>query len=380
MAHLAFVVSSLGGGGAERVLATLVNHWARSGHEVTVLTFQAASDDDYELEPTIKRVALDIHGEASSKLDALRRNARRVRVLRSALKAANPDVVVAFATRQSVLAAAAARGLSVPVVGSERNNPERSSFLNPIWRRIMRWGYALPSAIVAVSEGIAEALRQQTKARRVEVIHNPLDERHLTPAPSQPEDAQPDAVHHPDDLVILGLGRLVPQKGFDNLIEAFARIADQRPDWRLVIVGDGPQRDMLTDLVHDAGLGDRVALPGWADDTTPWYQSASIFAFPSRWEGFGVVLIEALSHGLPAVAADCDYGPREILTHGQDGYLVRVDDIDELADRLASLMDDPQLRAGMASHARSVRERYRTPAIAQQWEKLFFDLGVSLNA
>ena len=263
MAHLAFVISSLGGGGAERVLTTLANHWAREGHDITILTFQPPSPDDYVLEPSITRVPLNLQRNSGGTIDAIRRNVKRIRILRKALKDANPDAVIAFATRQSVLTSVAAMRLGIPVIASERNNPAKAAFLNAAWRRLLTWGYALPHGIVTPTEAAQAALQRQTMARHVIAIPNPLFES------SPPVDARRD--HSTPERAdgglrtVLALGRLVEQTGFDTLLEAFATIAHERPEWRLAIVGEGPEREALEARRDRLQLSSKLTMPAWSD-------------------------------------------------------------------------------------------------------------------
>ena len=133
------------------------------------------------------------------------------------------------------------------------------------------------------------------------------------------------------------MGRLSPQKDFRTLLHAFARVRDHVPA-RLVILGEGPERETLEALVSELGLEEAVALPGWVGNPYPWMVHAGAYALSSRWEGLPSVLIEALYCGVPIVATDCLSGPREILDDGAHGLLVPVGDVDALARGLVSAL------------------------------------------
>jgi glycosyltransferase involved in cell wall biosynthesis len=171
--------------------------------------------------------------------------------------------------------------------------------------------------------------------------------------------------------VLLGAGRLEPQKGFDSLLEAFAGIAQTHTDWDLVILGEGTLRTMIEQQVQVAGLEKRVHLPGLVGNVGEWYERADLYVMSSRFEGFGNTLAEALAYGLPAVSFDCDTGPRDIIRHEMDGLLVPPGDVTGLAAALDRLMRDANLRKRFAERAVEARERFSITRIAGMWEELF---------
>src|SRR5262249_60411631 len=137
-------------------------------------------------------------------------------------------------------------------------------------------------------------------------------------------------------------GRLHRQNGFDLLLRGVARLRDA--DLAVVILGEGPERGSLEALGRELGLGARLVMPGFVENPWAWIGRASAFVLPSRWEGFASVLVEAMACGTPVVAADCDYGPREILHDGKNGLLVRRDDAMSLPQALQRILADPALR------------------------------------
>lgn len=127
--------------------------------------------------------------------------------------------------------------------------------------------------------------------------------------------------------MLLAVGRLVEGKGFGPLIETFSRLAQDFPDWMLVILGEGPDREALEHQVQSVGLVGRIRLPGQAGNASRWYKAADLYVMSSRSEGFPNTLIEAMTHGLPTASFDCDTGPRNIIHHGMDGLLVPACDM-----------------------------------------------------
>ncbi|MGD2064689.1 MAG: glycosyltransferase, partial [Nitrospirota bacterium] len=200
--------------------------------------------------------------------------------------------------------------------------------------------YRKVDRIIAISDGVAEDARRTTKVpeARITVVRNPVVSPRLTELAASPcphrwlEDG--------GDPVILGAGRLTRQKDFATLVRAFARLNVDRPA-RLVILGEGRQRDMLEALAGELGVADRVMLPGFDPNPYAWMARARLFVLSSRWEGLGSVLVEALALGTPAVATDCPSGPREILADGRYGPLVPVGDDTTLATAMGATLDAP---------------------------------------
>jgi glycosyltransferase involved in cell wall biosynthesis len=178
---------------------------------------------------------------------------------------------------------------------------------------------------------------------------------------------------------ILAAGRLVSQKGFDLLIPAFAKVADEHPDWTLKICGKGKLRPELKQMIADLGLKRRVELAGPSNDMGATFAEASIFVLSSRFEGFPLILIEAMSKGLAVVSFDCPTGPADIIDDHENGILVPHKDIDALAEGMRQLMADEQFRRKVAANAAVKARDYEIENIGPQWEKLFESLYAARN-
>ncbi|MDP4510547.1 glycosyltransferase family 4 protein [Nonomuraea turcica] len=188
----------------------------------------------------------------------------------------------------------------------------------------------------------------------------------------------PNAVHMDDrkhsdqsNPIVIAVGRLVPQKGFDMLIDAFAAVAADYPGWRLRIFGTGPSQDRLQERIDEHAMGERIALMGRSDRIHEELARASIYALSSRIEGLPMAMIEAMGHALPIAAFDCLTGPADVLTPGKDGLLVPPRDVEALAAALRRLMGDGELRRRLGAAAAETALDYTPEMVMPLWEDLF---------
>jgi glycosyltransferase involved in cell wall biosynthesis len=200
--------------------------------------------------------------------------------------------------------------------------------------------------------------------------------------PGTPVVVIPNAVHRVDqersqqvNPVVIAAGRLVPQKGFDLLIEAFAQVVRAHPEWRLRIFGTGPRKTQLAGLIDQHGLGEHVTLPGRTDRLEKELAESSVYVLSSRFEGLPMVMIEAMTHALPVVAFDCPTGPKDVLTDGVNGVLVPPRDVDGLAAALNRMIGDRELRVRMGKAAATASRAYGPETVMPLWEDLFSELA-----
>jgi glycosyltransferase involved in cell wall biosynthesis len=368
--RLVIFIHSMGGGGAERVAANLANHWAAKGWQITIVTLSPQSGDFYTLNPAVTRIALALDGDSRNSLVGMVQNLRRVMALRRVLRKIQPDIALGEMTTANVLLALAAFGLRVRAVGSEHVHPTQYP-LSPLWEGLRRRAYGQLYAVTALTSESACWLKANTNARRVTVIPNAVP----WPLPVQEPKVSPESVCSFERKVLLGVGRLDAEKGFNWLVEAFTGLAQEHTDWDLVILGEGPMRSMIEHQVRTVGLEKRIFLPGRVGNVGEWYERADLYVMSSRFEGFGNTLAEALAHGLPAVSFDCETGPRNIIRHEIDGLLVPPGDVASLTAALDRLMSDADLRQRFAERAVEARERFSIERIAGMWETLFKEVN-----
>jgi len=360
---VALAISHLGGGGAERACVLLAEGLRDNGFSVTVMTLSDSPVDFYSLPDDVGRVRLHFFRRSPNVARAAWNFARGNRILRRALAETGADCVVSFTDQINIHCGLALAGLRIRHLASVQIDPHLCS-LDTKWRVLRRLVYPRIDRIVSASSGSDSALTWLPSRKRC-VIHNPLP-----PLPPASCDAGRPDILDAGKKWILAVGRLTSQKGHDILLRSFHEICSQFPEWNIVILGEGGRRDDLIRLADSLSIRDRVVLPGAVRDVFPWYFACDLFVLPSRFEGFGNVLAEAMSCGLPVISTDCPSGPGEIVQHGVDGQLVPADDPQTLAQAMTSLMADASLRKRLGEKARKVVNRFSLPRIAGQWEDL----------
>ena len=170
---------------------------------------------------------------------------------------------------------------------------------------------------------------------------------------------------------IIAVGRLHAQKGFDLLIQSWQLIAARHPDWQLVVYGHGGDLQKLQQQLEKAGLTSSMTFAGTTDNIYKEYQNSAFYVMSSRYEGWGLVLVEAMSCGLPCVSFDCPYGPSDIIRDGEDGFLVENGNIQQLAEKMELLINNKELREWLGVRARLNAARFTSDNIMPQWTKLF---------
>lgn len=386
--HLALFVRSFGGGGgAERVMLNLARALAERGHRVDLVMARVAGRFLDEIPESVNLVDLGVRS-ALQLLPALPRAPGPVLRLLPALlgpdapwvlgavpalarylRQSRPDAMLAALNYPNIAALLARQvsGVGTPTVISVHNHLTTSLAhavkprMKAIPQLLCRF-FPQADGVVTVSDGLADDLAQVAGLPRAAIttIYNPVvtpeiaeRAREAAPLPWFREGAPP---------VIVGAGKLKPQKDFPTLVRAFARVRKERAA-RLIILGDGNGRAKLMSLARELGVAEDLELPGFVANPYAYMARASAFVLSSAWEGFGNVLVEAMACGCPVASTDCPSGPAEILDHGAYGPLVPVGDDAALAAAITTLLDRPpdagRLQARAAEFtAERAAERY----------------------
>jgi glycosyltransferase involved in cell wall biosynthesis len=341
-------------GGAERMLLRLADELVRRSHEVHVVSWDPPDAQAFHsLGPGVTWHKLGF-------ADGWRDKIRRTFALRKLLAKVRPDVFVGFVmgADKTVYAGCALAG--VPIVAAERNSPEMydlklGGLRKALYMSLFRLAKRIVVQVDDYRRGYPPAL-----ASRIEVIANPVAAARLQASPAE---------SGPQGWCLLAVARLEAQKNLAALVEAFALLAPEFPDWCLRVVGEGSLRHELETQAESRGLAGRIAFPGAIKDIEAEYAGAHLFCLPSRWEGFPNALAEAMAHGLPAVGyAECP-GVNAIIEDRVDGILAPGNgDPMSLAASLRILMADPERRQTMGRAARSLAGRFAPEVVFNEWE------------
>lgn len=384
------VIHDLGCGGAESLCSLLVRDWHRRGYTVAV-ALTGPTRPAFNVLPS-DVVVTSTFSRSRKVLRSLARFAQMVRsvfnglgglaaVVAFAVNAVvlnrfyavwRPDVVVAFlgSSNLPALAAACCSSHAVPVIATCCNWPPVDNSKRVYQRLFYRSLYARAASLAVHNERTADWYRARVESPVV-VIPNG--------APVVPSGVQL-LSDYASEPVVLAVGRLTVQKGFDILLAAFALAAASCGSWRLVIVGDGDEDARLQALAARLGIRDRVDFPGAQHDLWPYYARARIFALSSRHEGCPLVLREAMAAGLPVVATDCPSGPAEILCDGVTGLLVPPEDSLNFARALVRLMSSSRLRCDLGAAARDASLARTWSDVTADWTALLKRVAARVGA
>jgi glycosyltransferase involved in cell wall biosynthesis len=359
------------GGGVARTTANLANHLAQTRDVRVISLYRRRRHGRFELDDSIEVTVLDDLRQPSVIRSRLRRLPSRLRpmpskktmsllsdlLLRRAIRDVRSGVIVS--TRPSLhLALTAYARPEVTTVGWEHLNYVARS-QSPRLLEVLHTAVPRLDGYVVLTEADAEDYRRDLPGLRtqIEVIRNSV---------TWPIRSEPAAVH---ENVVVAAGRLVPRKGFRRLVRAFAPVARRHPDWQLHIYGNGEQKREIAELVTRLGLDSQVLLRGYSRDLPEVLAKASIFAMTSLSEGFPMVLIEAMSTGIPLIAFDCPRGPGETIRHGSNGLLIPEGPFRAFSHGLETLIADPELRARLGAQGLRDAEAYTIDNIAADWER-----------
>ncbi|BDU70056.1 glycosyl transferase [Geothrix oryzae] len=376
--RLVLFTHAITSGGAERVLTTLANAWAAKGWDVILVTLDDGQVPPfYPVDPLVCQVKLAVSRRSAagqalaeagadrgvlrwlmrSKLATLWNLSRRALRVRHGLMDLDPDLVISFIDQVNILTLVALAGSGIPVIVSERIDPAHHR-IGWAWSALRVMTYPWADRLVVQGEGIQKQFHGRVR-RRSRVIPNPVI---CAPVHAVPADTARTG------RTLVAVGRLVPQKGFDMLLKAFARLTPEHPDWKLVIWGEGPERPVLEQLRTELGLEECSTLPGNHPRIYEALAESDLFVLSSRFEGFPNALCEAMATGLPVVSFDCPSGPAQIIRPGLDGFLIPLGDQEALVQALGRLMADASLRASMGARAREVVDRFSLGQILGLWE------------
>jgi len=360
---IVFIIPSLAGGGAEKVLVDLLRHLDRDKYDMHLVLFEKAGVHLNSIPSYIEIYDL----KKRNRYDFFKIIAR----LASLFKDIKPDAVLSFMAYTNTVTILAKMlswldfTLNISVHNSLFENLS-STRLRKIKTVLFSMLFNHAKFIVVPSQGIKLHLieRFNAKEKLVKVINNPLDINTIKKMSSKNTYKTLSGKH------ILAIGRLTKQKNFPLLLKTYALISKDIEE-KLVILGEGGDKDKLKELAKDLGIQEKVLFLGFQNNPYKFMKNASIFVLSSSWESFAIVLVEAMACGTPVISTDCPSGPGEIIISGKNGLLVPPGDEKALANAMATLLRDENLRNKFSEEGRKRAEDFKIEKILPQYEKLF---------
>jgi glycosyltransferase involved in cell wall biosynthesis len=365
--RLLYIIPSLVPGGAEKLSVSFLNKIDRNAFDPALCTFERKGELFDQLPKHLSSFNLGKRARLSffRLLFSLRRTVRRYK----------PDVIFSrnwYANLISVIAKKAflfKPRLLVFIEHNELRDLSRKQVKMSVKKIIMHWIFRNSDKVVVVSHGVKKELRKEfhISRKKIAVINNAVDINLIRAL----KDCEPAKMRWFNETipVIVSMGKLLPRKGFPDLIKAF-KIVRAKRDCRLVIIGQGEEKRNLSALIKLYNLESDMQLAGYLDNPYPSISRAKVFAFPSYWEGFGNVIIEAMACGVPVVATNCPYGPDEIIQDNMNGLLVPVGDVQAMAEALLRILDDHALHARLSQSALGRANDFDVGRMVRAYEQL----------
>ena len=360
-----FVINTLQGGGAERVLSTLAIDFHNRKIPVKIICLNYA-ETVYKL-PNDLEIKYLVSRNSNNSIFRIYYACITFLKLIYLFTRNKPACVISFMTTANVWSGLSAMITKTAFIVSERTTPEHSiKTQNYLFKSLISIIYRNALAIVVPAKGIQDCLKMYSgfeKLSNFKIIHNPIADLGNT-----------SELRLNDRKFIFGAGRLSYEKGFDRLIDAFAGLKFRNID--LLIAGEGQEYKALNQQILKLKLQKRVKLIGIKSNLQDYYAQAELFALPSRNEGYPNALIEAMSFGCPCIAMDCEFGPSEIIRHQKNGLLVSNDNLNDLSSGINKILSNTVLKSRISNNAKKINKTNSLKSISAQWQKLIFSTTV----
>lgn len=359
------LVHQLTDGGSERVASLWAKGFYEDGNTVSILLKEEGLPITYQVPEGVKIIPLKLNRNNYSKYI---RYVLKLILLRKIIKDSEADVIISIDPKLSRAAYLVTRGLGVPIIHTAHNAFERPEGVKmALSTRIEKFLYnRFYDKVTLLTEADKRIIGSRLK--NTTVLPNPLAYK---PAEKYPEKKK----------VVLAAGRLDywHYKGFDLLLKAWEKLGKEKGEWTLVIAGSsrkGTGISFLTNMASDLNVSNSVKFIGYQSDMLPYYKDAAIYVLSSRYEGFGMVLIEAMSQGCACIAADYKGRQGEIITHNADGLLFKPEDVEGLTEALKNLLNDSEKRKRIGQAAISRSEYYSVANTTKRWYNIFKEMNI----
>ena len=348
--NVAFVIPSMLRGGAERAISILCNEFINGGHNVTLILTEKTERVCYPLNPDVNVVNISLE-----KGPFILRFLRQSQLFSRLLKEREIEIVISFITRTNLLSIITCKIAGVPIIISERNNP----YIVPsssIFRKVRDFFYRFADGVVFQTKYAKEYYCKSIQNKST-IIMNPISDITSYRVPFNSKINR-----------IVTTCRLDPQKNVKMLIEAFSKIENRIPSFKLVIYGDGEQMDDLRNIVLNHGLDSRIVFMGQVSNALEEVSRSKIFVLSSNFEGLSNSVIEALCLGTACVVTDSPtYGNRDLINPGQNGYLTKVGDADDMAEKLLQIVENEDLCKQFSCEAQKLYNKVNSKMIYNSW-------------
>ncbi len=347
---IVFIIGSMGRGGAERVISILANEYADNGWDVQIITLLDNSND-YILRESIK--VINIINDKKSRIQNI---PFWLIQLRRTFKQFNPDVIVSFVARINILTLISSLRFNKKIIISERNDPKSDgrSWLVKMATYLL---YPLADSIVFQTNWAKSCFPKYVQ-KKGKIIPNPV---YIEVKATEIKDNK-----------IVAVGRLLEQKNHKLLINAFSKVVEKYPDYKLYIYGEGKLRRELINQVEKLSISDNVFMPGNVLNIHERISNAEMFVLPSDYEGLSNALLEAMMMGLPCISTDCA-GSNEVIKHEENGLLVPIKDVRYLSESIVRLIQDRELANKLGKNAMACSDKFKSKNVIGDWEKVIED-------
>lgn len=342
-----FVISSLGKGGAERVLQVLANKFVKE-NEVKIIKFDDF-EPFYKFDENIEIINLNLGTQNLGFFGNISKRFNKIFALRNELKKSDADIVISFLDNTNILSILANIGIKKKLIITEHIN---YNFLRGFWRILRRFTYPYANGLTVLTKYDYE---RYTYVENRTIMPNPMFEI------TQNSEFK-------KENVIIAPGRLIKHKAFDIFLYALKKVDKELlKNWRVIIAGDGDERENLQNLAKYLNLD--VHFAGFVKNIDEYYKKSKIVVVTSRAEGFCNILMESIYFDIARISTDCIAGPSELIKDGFDGFLCEVDNINQIAQKLQILMQDENLQNDFVKNANLRRDDYSIDTISQKWLK-----------
>lgn len=342
---ICFIAANLNSGGAERVMSLLANKFIENGYEVEFIFLKK----DIRFYPLHKNIKIKVAEKECGSESLI----KKLLWMRKYIKHNKPDVIFAFRIAVYCVTLLSLSGVKVPIIASERNDPRFYGLKLKLLQMVL---LPLTDRFVVQTQHIKDYFPKFIQ-NKTDIIFNPVTEKAFS-LPNVPKDRR-----------IISVGRLHSQKNQKMMIEAFARVSKEFPEWKLVIYGEGPEREALELRIKDLELRKQILLPGRSENIIDELNKSEIFAFSSDYEGMSNAVVEAFCVGLPIITTKVS-GTEDIIIDGENGFLLERNDVTGMEKAMRKLMSDENLRIKMGIVNKTKSDIFNTDSIFKQWEKV----------